>query len=124
MHKEYFENLKKAAPNVMFAICNVYGYTEFEGEYYSNYLIKSTGKSIPKLIETFDANLEPFKLNVMLVIDHLEANGYRFLSVSLMNDYSIQVYKNTTHIGSTAASGKFLHYALQDASIIAVRHLE
>ena len=130
MYKEYFKELKNAAPKMMEQFCDIYGYTEFEGEYYNDYLIRATKpkqdyvniKSRIKFLQNnYDGCLENFKLNIMSVIGHLEANKYTFnMALTEKNQYSIQISK---YIRVETDKG-FIEYALQDASIVAAEHLE
>jgi len=153
MQKEYHSNLKKVAKNTMKFICQVYGFTEFDGQYYNNYLLHSTSKNkdefkhcalqINYLQNNFDVNLEPFKMTYKDVTEHLQANGY-FVEINHINGKSRfncfrKSYKNVTN-GIIADADDFttkkiknefenkeydyISNLLQDFSIIAIRDLE
>ena len=143
MDRDYFKKLTEVAPKLMQSICNIYGFTIFEEEYYSDYLIKATKpkkgtfsitKRIEQLMNSFDANLEPLKMSVLDVIGHLEANGYIFNLTPYAVDGKLIGHKIKIHkkgednlfliINESETNSEMLQYALQDASIIAAEHFE
>lgn len=143
MNKNYFLELKRVAPKFIKEFCEIYQYYEHENEYYSKYLLDATnidcgfnthGMMITHLQNEFDGSLEPFKLDVMLIISHLEANKYKFSFtpkfVSETNEfiYLINVYKiensSFTEIIHGNIPKRKLENVMFDACIIAAKDLE
>lgn len=146
MLTEFHKKLKEKAPKLMDEFCKIYGYTYYDGHYYNNYLLDATrikvGRNFPgkieRLKEKFDVNLEQFKLDVISVISHLQANGYCFdffnsifeTSLKRAIQVNINIWRHNDDgryklgIPSNYEKQRYLEYAIQDACIIACEDLE
>ena len=143
MFNEYYKKLNENCPKLMAFFCKVYGYTFFEDAYYCNYLLDATNfengflnpkNLIKRLQEHFDGNLEPFKLEAIMLIGHLEANGYHFDFLNNKDENGDYVYhifikriENGQFINidtSKAEKCRSFQYSLFDAALIASEHFE
>jgi len=142
MQKKYHNKLKNIAENVIYLICKTYGFTEFEGQFYNNYLLSATSKNgdvrnykhatnlIEYLQDEFDANLEPFKMTYTDIIDHLQVNGYFFEVMQKNGRFKFKCFKKETkttiEIGNEFENKEYEYISnmLEDFSLAAIRHME
>jgi len=142
MQTEYHKKLRNIAENSIDFICKTYGYTEVDGQYYDNYLLSATSKSgnvrnynhavnlIEYLQEEFDANLEPFKMTYIDVVEHLQANGYLFETTQKNGKMKFQCFKNKTEtitkIGHEFENKEYDYVSnlLEDFSLVGIRDME
>jgi len=133
METKFHKQLTEIAPKVMDIFCKAYGYTLYNGQYYCNYLIEATKPKadyvpiisrIISLQNNYDSDLEHFKLKIDAIINHLEANNYRF--ASLIHDdehYVIRVFKKSEELGQTKSINYF-DELYQHGCLIALKDLE
>ena len=115
MFNEYYKRLNENCPKFMAFFCKVYKYTFFEDAYYSNYLLDATNfkngflnpkNLIKRLQENFDGNLDPFKLEPIMLIGHLESNGYHFDFVNKKEENEDYVYNILINFIDSETSSK------------------
>lgn len=141
MYKKHHRILHEKCHKAMRVICEIYGFIYHEGEYYSTYLLDAVGDSPNKELQIdilkneFDANLEPFKLQAIILIGHMQANGYIFDFLQKKDEvenryfYEITVKRCVGDKIKTVVDSKLLktidfEYAAFDAAVIAAEHFE